>query len=132
MRHRGFDGIIGVAREDITPPVGIFCRNWGAATHDAAEGVHRPLSLSVLSLQQHPGGAPLVLVDTDLGWFADLSYARRFHARLLRELGLSAESLIFALSHTHSAPPLCDPNRPWPAARLLAPSAGGAFPATID
>ena len=33
----------GVARRDVTPPVGIYARSWGAATHEVAEGVHRPL-----------------------------------------------------------------------------------------
>ncbi len=32
----------GVASRDVTPPVGIYHRSWGAAAHDAAEGVHRP------------------------------------------------------------------------------------------
>lgn len=30
----------GVARRDITPPVGIYHRTWGAATHERATGVH--------------------------------------------------------------------------------------------
>ena len=29
----------GVATRDVTPPVGIYARSWGAATHDVAEGV---------------------------------------------------------------------------------------------
>ena len=33
----------GIARGDITPPVGIYHRMWGAALHDRAEGVHQPL-----------------------------------------------------------------------------------------
>jgi len=32
-----------IARSEITPPVGIYHRMWGAATHDRSEGVHRPL-----------------------------------------------------------------------------------------
>lgn len=36
-----FAGRIGVARRDITPPLGIYSRNWGAATRHTAEGVHR-------------------------------------------------------------------------------------------
>ena len=32
------------ARADITPPLGIYWRMWGAATHDHATGVHRPLT----------------------------------------------------------------------------------------
>ena len=54
-----FNGLIGVGREDITPPVGIYARNWGAAKHDVAEGVHRPLTLTALTLQDGPEGSPL-------------------------------------------------------------------------
>ncbi len=57
---------MGVARQDITPPVGIFARNWGAAKHDVAEGVHRPLTLIALTLQDDARKKPLVLIDTDL------------------------------------------------------------------
>ena len=32
----------GVAIGDITPPIGIHSRMWGAAVHDKAESVHRP------------------------------------------------------------------------------------------
>lgn len=38
----------GVARCDITPPVGIYHRMWGAATHERAEGIHRPLLASAV------------------------------------------------------------------------------------
>ena len=33
---------IGAARRDVTPPVGIYNRNWGAAVSDVASGVHVP------------------------------------------------------------------------------------------
>ena len=39
-----FSGQIGLGRRDTTPPSGIYARMWGAATHDLATGVHRPLS----------------------------------------------------------------------------------------
>ena len=32
---------------DITPPVGMYHRMWGAATHDRSEGIHRPLRATV-------------------------------------------------------------------------------------
>jgi hypothetical protein len=41
---------LGVARCDVTPPVGIYHRMWGAATHDRSTGVHRPLTATVLVL----------------------------------------------------------------------------------
>ena len=34
----GLPALLTVAREDITPPIGIYARNWGAAKHDVAEG----------------------------------------------------------------------------------------------
>jgi hypothetical protein len=47
----------GVARCDITPPVGIYHRMWGAATHDQATGVHRPLLATALWLESLPRDA---------------------------------------------------------------------------
>ena len=38
----------GVARRDVTPPVGIYARSWGAATHEVAEGIHRPLTATAV------------------------------------------------------------------------------------
>ena len=40
----------GLGTADITPPVGIYHRFWGAARHDQATGVHRPLRATVLLL----------------------------------------------------------------------------------
>jgi hypothetical protein len=45
--------------------VGIYSRNWGAAKHDAADGVHRPLTLTALTLQINAQSKPLVLIDAD-------------------------------------------------------------------
>ncbi len=42
--------LAAVARCDITPPVGIYHRMWGAATHERSTGVHRPLTATVLML----------------------------------------------------------------------------------
>jgi hypothetical protein len=119
MKHSGFSGRIGVAREDVTPPVGIFCRNWGAAKHDAATGIHRPLMLTALTLQDSESGTPLILIDSDLGWFASMDVASRFLDRLRSELDLPPENLIFAKTHTHSAPPLVNPEPEWEGGELL-------------
>ena len=72
--HSSFAGRIGIARVDITPPVGIYFRNWGAAKHDVADSVHRPLSLSVLTLSPRDRKQTLVFVDADLGWWRPLYY----------------------------------------------------------
>ena len=60
-----FRGRIGVARKDITPPVGIYSRTWGSAKHDMAEGVHRPLFGSCLVFQQSDRTAELVFFALD-------------------------------------------------------------------
>src|SRR5436190_2987934 len=45
-----------LAWADITPPVGIYHRMWGAAAHERATGVHRPLLADVLWLEPLAGG----------------------------------------------------------------------------
>src|SRR5690349_24103544 len=50
------------ARADVTPPVGIYHRMWGAALHDRAAAVHRPLTAKALWLEPAASGdARLVL-----------------------------------------------------------------------
>ena len=56
----GFRGLIGVARRDVTPPVGIYARMWGAAKHDQAEGVHKPLGRYVFNNIKFSVHDPLV------------------------------------------------------------------------
>jgi hypothetical protein len=47
----------GFARADITPLVGIYHRLWGAATHERATGVHRPLTATALWLEAREASA---------------------------------------------------------------------------
>jgi hypothetical protein len=122
-----FVGRAGVARVDITPPVGIYCRNWGAAAHDVARGIHRPLSLTAVALASATGGPPLVLVDADLGWWASAAHEREFRGGILAALGLPAERLLFAVTHTHAAPPLSEPEPHWAGGDLLV-----AYHATVQ
>lgn len=108
FHHDSFHGRIGIARKDITPPIGAYARNWGAATHDLAESVHRPLSVTALTLTATSGGPPLVYVDADLGWWKSLVTARRFLKRICEAVSVAPANLIFALTHTHSAVPLME------------------------
>lgn len=108
FRHPSFRGRIGIARADITPPVGIFARNWGAAKHDTARAIHRPLTLTVMTLAPSDSGKTLIFVDTDLGVWGSIQDFRDFQSRLLQALSVEPANLIFALSHTHSAPPIMD------------------------
>jgi hypothetical protein len=108
FRHASFTGKIGIARADITPPVGIYARNWGAAKHDVARKIHRPLTLTAMSLASSGGGPSLVFVDADLGWWKSPQTFQKFLGRLREAHSIEAANLIFALSHTHAAPPLMD------------------------
>lgn len=54
----GFRGLAGVARRDVTPPVGIRARNWGPADWNASRGTHRAMTLTAIALaQETPGSA---------------------------------------------------------------------------
>ena len=119
--HPGFDGRIGVAREDITSPVGIYARNWGAALQDAAEGVHRPLTATAITIQSDVQEPPLVLVSLDLGWWRSYRDERVVRDFLLEALNLGAERLMLSFTHTHSGPVLCREDADKPGGALIAP-----------
>lgn len=60
----------GVATRDVTPPVGIYARTWGAATHDVADGIHRPFAATAAVFAPIASEGPvLALVAVDIGWF---------------------------------------------------------------
>jgi len=102
-RHPGFEGRIGVARCDITPPVGIYSRMWGSAQHDVAEGVHRSLVATAMTFAP-PSGEPLVLVQLDLGWWRLAEDEQFIRFAVLETLELDEARLVIALSHSHSGP----------------------------
>ncbi len=132
MKHSSFTGLIGVERVDITPPVGIYCRNWGAAKYDAAEGIHRSLTLTALTLQETRAGQAVVFLDADLGWWADIKFERQFRQRLVAALELPPERIIFAMSHTHAAPPLTEPEPQWHGGKLLPAFVEKVFHAAVS
>lgn len=97
----------GFARCDITPPVGIYHRMWGAATHDQATGVHRPLTASALIFQSmnHEPGDPctqqvVIALDHVLLWAKEMDSLLNHVAS---DTGLSKEQITFSFSHTHAA-----------------------------
>lgn len=102
----GFSGLVGFGRRDITPPVGIRNRNWGAAATDTATGVHRPFILSVLALKTDTTSSPLLIAGVDGTHWRRVDDWESLQCRVLDELGLEAGQLIVNLSHTHSGPVL--------------------------
>ena len=94
----------GVARGDITPPVGIYHRMWGAATHDRATAVHRPLVASVLWLQPLQGGRDqgqlLVMLDHCI---LEKTEIERMQTAVSQSAGIAPQQILITMSHTHGA-----------------------------
>lgn len=120
-KHSSFKGLIGAARKDITPPVGIYSRNWGVAKHDTAKGIHRPLTLTCITFQSSAAGRPLVLIAADLGWWKNAEDERMLRNKLLNVLALDASQLMFCLSHTHAGPSICSDDASSPGGEYIQP-----------
>src|SRR5205807_2878379 len=91
----------GVAGRDITPPVGIYHRMWGAAVHDRATGVHRPLTATLLWLEPLESGRERgqLIAALDHCVF-DHSEVQRMQRAVGEAAGLAAEQIQITLSHT--------------------------------
>ena len=119
-----FAGIIGIGRRDITPPVGIYARIWGAASHDRSEGTHRPLSVTASVFRRSPDDTPLVLVSIDLALLGDLGgedgegYGRE---GVMEAFDLPASHLMVACTHTHSSPWCATSRADLPGGELIKP-----------
>lgn len=117
-------GLIGISRQDITPPLGIYSRNWGAARTDVATGIHLPLTLTCMVIypqQDESEHHPLVLFSVDLGWWKDTSDERHLRESLLQSLDLPETHLLFCLSHTHAGPSLSSGDQDKPGGTFIAP-----------
>lgn len=117
----------GAAQCDITPPVGIYHRMWGAATHDRSTGVHRPLVATALALAPagpadvEPGSPQrqvLVSLDHCLLWGREMAQLER---TLVEQTGLSPAELVITFSHTHGAGLMGLERADLPGGNLIAP-----------
>jgi hypothetical protein len=120
---------LGIARCDITPPVGIYHRMWGAATHERASGVHRPLTASAVVFRPLERGAScsgdagdaeqvLIAVDHCLLW------AREMEALLdavSHQAQVPRETLLIVFSHTHAGGLMDADRKHLPGGELIAP-----------
>lgn len=103
VAHPGFSGSFGVGRRDITPPVGIYARNWGSAAHETAEAIHRPLLATVAAFSA-AGGPLQILATLDLGWWRTADDEWDLREALLKEFDLDVAQVMLCVSHTHSGP----------------------------
>jgi hypothetical protein len=93
---------LGLAAVDITPPSDAYHRNWGAALHDAAAGIHRHLRATAMVLQPADRGLEHLLVAVDLGWLSSREMGQLL-IRLAAVTGADQSRLVVTFSHTHSA-----------------------------
>lgn len=96
----------GLSQCDITPPLGIYSRNWGAATFDQAVGIHQSLLMHCLYMVPIDGREAVILT-ADLGWWKKAEDERTLRFALLDHFNLDESQLIFTLSHTHAGPSIC-------------------------
>src|SRR5690242_3043177 len=91
---------VGVARGDITPPVGIYHRMWGAATHDRATAVHRPLLATLLWLQalEQDAAEALLVIALD-HCVMDGVEMTRIRDAVSQATGLASSQIQISLSH---------------------------------
>ncbi len=110
----------GIAFTDITPPVGMYHRMWGAAAHDRSTGIHRPLRATVVVMRPLDRSRQTVLVSLD----HCLLRAPEMEALLsetCRLTGLSRSELLVTFSHTHSAGYLSRDRVDFPGGDLIGP-----------
>ncbi len=110
----------GIAWTDITPPVGMYHRMWGAAAHDRSTGIHRLLRATVVVMRPLDRSRQTVLVSLD----HCLLRAPEMDALLTetcRLTGLSRSELLVTFSHTHSAGYLSRDRTDFPGGALIGP-----------
>jgi len=96
------DGLrAGVARTDITPPVGIAHAGWGAQTHERAAGVDLPLWATALALSN--GEQTTVTLDIDLVYIWERD-AAEIRDRISDLTGVPESNVRLMYTHTHSGP----------------------------
>jgi Neutral/alkaline non-lysosomal ceramidase, N-terminal len=110
----------GIARRDVTPPVGIYHRMWGAAAHERSEGVHRPLTATAVVLRPLSSDELQVIVAVDhcLLFPREMEQLRE---RVCAASAVSTDDLLVVFSHTHAAGLMEERRIDQPGGDLIAP-----------
>lgn len=111
-----------IARCDITPPAGIYHRMWGAAKHDRSEGVHRPLTASVMMFgpagEANSGEDVQVLVALDHCLLGRDEMELLLHT-IESSAGVDRSTVTVTFSHTHAAGLMMFDRQPLPGGDLI-------------
>lgn len=111
-----------VARCEITPPIGIYHRMWGAALHDQATGVHQPLEATLLWIEPHPPaiGEPQVIVSLD-HCILDAEEVHKIRDAVHAATAIGPDNVQVTLSHTHGAGWMSRTRSSLPGGELIGP-----------
>ena len=114
----------GFATADITPPVGIYHRMWGAAKQDLSTSIHRPLCASVLyleSLERSEQNSPaLMIVSLDF-CILDQEELDGISAAITAQSGVPASQIQITLTHTHGSGRMSRERSHLPGGELIGP-----------
>lgn len=93
----------GLARIDITPPVGIYHPMWGAARHHRATGIHRPLTAEAMVFAPlEASRLPIVRLQIDhVGMTAE--HQASLIDLISQATNLPAANIVTTFSHSHSS-----------------------------
>ena len=96
-----------LAWADITPPVGIYHRMWGAAKHERATGVHRALRATVAVFESADGHVASpetrqILLALDHCVLGAVEH-EQLVSHIAHASGQPKETLLVVFSHTHAA-----------------------------
>jgi hypothetical protein len=98
----------GVARCDITPPIGIAQGNWSAQLHERSEGVDLPLLCTALAIADD--AEEVIIAEWDLLYPPSGAWLAEARARISSLTGVPGDHIRISASHTHSGPSL---DQPW-------------------
>jgi hypothetical protein len=112
----------GVAQCDITPPIGVYHRMWGAAMHDRATGVHRPLEATLLWLDSNADDkdAPQIIAALD-HCILDAQELRNIRQSIQSATDVGFDNILVTVSHTHGAGWMSRTRSDLPGGELLGP-----------
>ena len=93
--------LAGVARADISPPVGIAHLNWGSQTHVTAVGID-PAGMLATALVISDGRQKFAIVDIDAGGVR--GFDQMVTAAAAKATGIPAQHIRLNATHTHAGP----------------------------
>ena len=96
----------GTGRTDITPPIGIAHAGWGAQSHEGAEGIDMPLTITALVIESSGNTSAserIAILDIDTCMLVD-AYDIVIRRAVNEATGIPHSNQRIAYTHTHSGP----------------------------